>query len=475
MVEPYFVGGQAGAGKTRKLMEAAPAYWDFHASNEHQSLLALALMHGARKQLDSTLRKFCPSLPVTVSTIHSFALKTANRWRRSCGLTYPISVCDISCGLAQANGRTYATHDEILELACDLLQSPTVRETIAHSHPVVIVDEFQDCKGNTLKVVQALGQTSRLLLAADDFQLLFNPEDGCPAMDWVDDLKQRSAIKYETLDRSRRTEVPGILLAADCLRNASAASQRTVPVYCGYKPEMVAVRLVQRFTGWNGASKIGDGTCALITLSEDDPAMRTLLDSFKRQLARASRRQVSWIREGSEAEELAGVLKELEVNPETPAETISTFEKSPLGGFASGIARDVARHAKLRGLPSISHGLVIEFARVAVHNARAFTKTAPKFRILTVHGAKNREFDHVFILWSYKRLGWPKEQQRRLLYNAVTRAKIDCTVLFLGDVKSAQADPVLRLLGPADAAFEQSWTRGRTSNPGKRDAKRSSN
>jgi superfamily I DNA/RNA helicase len=47
---------------------------------------------------------------------------------------------------------------------------------------------------------------------------------------------------------------------------------------------------------------------------------------------------------------------------------------------------------------------------------------------MTVHGAKNREFDNVIVLWPAA-VGGSDDQKRRLLYNAVTRAKDRCVVL----------------------------------------------
>jgi superfamily I DNA/RNA helicase len=45
-----------------------------------------------------------------------------------------------------------------------------------------------------------------------------------------------------------------------------------------------------------------------------------------------------------------------------------------------------------------------------------------------VHGAKNREFDNVVVLWPAA-IGGDDEQRRRLLYNAVTRAKSRCLIV----------------------------------------------
>jgi superfamily I DNA/RNA helicase len=52
----------------------------------------------------------------------------------------------------------------------------------------------------------------------------------------------------------------------------------------------------------------------------------------------------------------------------------------------------------------------------------------PGIRLLTVHGAKNREFDLVLVLWPAA-IGGDEIQKRRLLYNAITRAKGQCLVL----------------------------------------------
>jgi superfamily I DNA/RNA helicase len=47
---------------------------------------------------------------------------------------------------------------------------------------------------------------------------------------------------------------------------------------------------------------------------------------------------------------------------------------------------------------------------------------------MTAHGAKNREFDFVVVLWAASITG-SDDQKRRLLYNAITRAKSRCLIL----------------------------------------------
>jgi superfamily I DNA/RNA helicase len=457
MVQPFFVGGEAGAGKTRRLMDEAISLGSQLLSSSHQSALAMVVMHGARRQLQLTLSRFCPKLPVTITTIHSFALKITNRWRRCLGLSFPIVICESSFSLGQLNGRTLATFDEVIAMACTLLESTTVRNTLAATHPIVLVDEFQDCVGSTLQFVQALGNSSKLLLGADHFQLLHEGNQGCPAVDWVGQLRHQAQIQYQELTGCKRTDQTSILQAARALRDNVKAAQPTVPVYCGYQPGQVAYRIVERFLSWGKNNQISNGTCALIALSMDDSQLPKLLESFKGQLAKKTRRQVNWCQSISEKQNLEELIAELGISPTTVSRETWLAKDSIVSRSAATVSDDVVRFCKLRGISPIPGELVLQFARLAVHNARAFARSSPRFQILTVHGAKNREFDHVFIFWGYKKAGWSVEEQRRLLYNAVTRARVDCTVLFLGSPEQALNDPVVGLIGPALPALNPEW------------------
>ena len=47
---------------------------------------------------------------------------------------------------------------------------------------------------------------------------------------------------------------------------------------------------------------------------------------------------------------------------------------------------------------------------------------------MTIYQAKNREFDSVVVLWPY-RISGSIDRKRRLLYNAITRAKRRAVVI----------------------------------------------
>ncbi len=47
---------------------------------------------------------------------------------------------------------------------------------------------------------------------------------------------------------------------------------------------------------------------------------------------------------------------------------------------------------------------------------------------MTVHQAKNREFDRVALIWPYQVTAEP-DDRRRIFYNAITRARTSCLVI----------------------------------------------
>ena len=60
------------------------------------------------------------------------------------------------------------------------------------------------------------------------------------------------------------------------------------------------------------------------------------------------------------------------------------------------------------------------------------------FHYFELHQAKNRQFDHVIILWPH---GVPGGDQlkARLLYNGITRARVSCRVFVRAEALLQQA------------------------------------
>lgn len=131
-------------------------------------------------------------------------------------------------------------------------------------------------------------------------------------------------------------------------------------------------------------------------------------------------------------------------------------DDNPLG---RRVARQVRRFARLKGLSEIDHAVAAHFIEKAVHNSRAFGPRLATRVVTTVHGAKNQEFDHVFVLWPHQLPG-SKEQQRRLLYNVITRARKTCILLVQGREERVRNDQVLSLLGCPTPVFQDRSSAG---------------
>jgi superfamily I DNA/RNA helicase len=68
--------------------------------------------------------------------------------------------------------------------------------------------------------------------------------------------------------------------------------------------------------------------------------------------------------------------------------------------------------------------------KAALHRAYSYRRPMG-IPVTSIHGAKNRQFRHVIVLWPHAVHG-DAIQQRRLLYNAITRAQESCAVFVRG-------------------------------------------
>ncbi|WP_245820602.1 ATP-binding domain-containing protein [Flavimaricola marinus] len=103
------------------------------------------------------------------------------------------------------------------------------------------------------------------------------------------------------------------------------------------------------------------------------------------------------------------------------------------------VDRRVRRLHRVTGQSEFEKAQLDSFISDAVRtNTRlGFTKSA-KIKAMSIHAAKNREFDRVIVLWPQSATGGD-EHKRRLLYNAMTRAKSYCTIVVLGTGRTTAA------------------------------------
>ncbi|MBZ5676009.1 MAG: ATP-dependent helicase [Acidobacteriia bacterium] len=450
MISPVFITGQAGTGRTTRLMDLTGEYGSRLVAHEYQRILAMTLMHGARRRVEASLDKHeqCRTLRRSVSTIDSFALSLVNRWRSSLGIALPIDASQQSGSpRVEKHFRTHTHFADIVQLALQVLTRVDARKYVSDTYPVILVDEFQDVHGDRLAFIQTLAVLSQLLLAADAFQLLDTNIVGCPAIEWIAELEGRGEVIVENLIKPRRTANPQILEAARCLREKRQGGP-AVPVFFGAEAQ-IAFRIVDHLV-FNWYAPRWTGTCAIIS-----PVRSGLIDrvlaSIDSQLRKRNFQPIHWTQNTSEDHDEVAILEALGLKIQNqPSEGAWVPRQLQKDARAIEITKQVQQFAKLRGLTTIPCDLVALFARKYAHTHRSYGHASSWRVATTVHGAKNREFDHVFVLWPYN-VRSDQEQQRRLLYNAVTRAKKEC-IIFSGKRESvARADEVLSLLGPVQS------------------------
>ncbi len=431
------VQGQAGTGKTTRLIDVAREQAPLLVVSPSQTALAITRMHGARRRLHLKLSEGLAGRRFTVTTIDAFALSIVNRWRTVLGYTQPVVPVRYEPSSSPTLFGTELSFASICRAASNLLKSPTVARLVGYSHPLIVIDEFQDCQGELLDFVAALAPVTTLLLAADDFQFLDGDSPGCPATDWAKRNITSVAEQITQLNTVHRTSNPRIMAAARALRSNVPAASRTVPVYSLASAALIAWRIIERMVfgrpRWHGAT-------ALICPSHD-PLVDKVLASCDSQLRKRNCSPLEWDVRCSAEENAKAIL---------PGSSVARWGQPGIEAARDQVLARAARFARLKGITAPSDVIVARHAEMVAHERTAYRPTLGPRLVTTIHGAKNLEFDNVFVLWPY-RLPPGSEIQRRLLYNAITRAKQNCTVLVLGKPSRVQACPVLSLLGPAQA------------------------
>ncbi len=448
MGEIYAVVGQAGTGKTTWLMERASELAPRFLTAKHHRMLAITRMHGSRRRLQLKILDSCSAIPCSITTIDGFALFLINRWRRSLGYKKLIQPVDEDTAFSDTIFGTEVGFSHILEASTNLLGSQTVKAVISESYPLVMIDEFQDCHGPLLDFIKALSNCSALILAADEFQLLDSNVDGCPAVEWLQTVMNQSCNLCTLMTTCYRTSVQGILNAAQCIRQNTVADSETIPVICCPNYGPAAFKIIEALV-YNAS--VWQGSTALLCPSYDD-FVQQVLSSCDSQLQKKNLTPISWFYEFAVQEERKQLYECLGLEKQ---DRCSGGWNAPTGSLipvASQVVARTQRFSRLRGIQDIPYGVVARHVDMVVHERRAYCGHSPKRVVTTVHGAKNREFDNVIIVWPYT-VPSDTEQKRRLLYNAITRSKKNCMLLVRGDLKRAINDPVLSLLGPAKPAF----------------------
>ncbi len=404
------VEGSAGCGKTYRLIELLGHELQNAPLLEGQRVLALTYMHGARRRLADRLTNVAVIRHrFDCVTIDSFAWRLLNRWR----------------ALAQ---RLHGAVPESFDARCDragaLLERPEVCAWVAASFPIIVIDEAQDLGLERLRMVRALATRARLLVAADEFQCLDSALRPNPLVTWM-----REACVPEVLTLVHRTHVPALLTGAACVRSGTPLPPGPRLVIRPAQGVAMAAANVANAIAWREG-----GDVAVITPSLQGTFVSDVVERVSRQACGTQGNgpyPIHW--EQSDHNEQATIMQTLDLLPiASTAETIARLERLSPAGFVKGLVTWVRYQVRATGRTQFQsadiEGLIER--ELALRRLRT-VRDHYLFRAMTVQQAKNREFAGVVVIWPFQ-VGGDAEHRRRLLYNALTRARRWCTIVVQG-------------------------------------------
>lgn len=399
--------GAAGCGKTYQLMARLSSTLERQPLRDGQKILALTFMHGSRRRLDERLANIARlNRRYDCSTLDSFAWRIVCRWKAL--LVYMgEEVPDVGA------------YERVCELASVLIARSEVARWVASTFPVVVVDEAQDLTPNRLAIIQGLEPFVELLVASDEFQCLVEDLRPNVACQWL-----ATAGNEILLEQPQRTHDQHLLAAARAVRTGQA------PVSAG-KFKVIATpnagmagAWISNAISWNRAGN----RVAIIT-----PTMGTFASQVQQWVESRPTKQQNGphrvILEQSEAERVKSVIDALTLpGHATLAEAHMLIADQP-PAIKLGFSNHLDKQRRTRGQTVFSREeMEAAILQVFANQRRYAGHDGPGNRLITVHGAKNREFDLVLVLWPAA-IGGDEIQKRRLLYNAITRAKSQCLVL----------------------------------------------
>lgn len=408
--------GAAGTGKTYRLINTVAEHLAASPLQPHQRVLALTFMHGSRRRLEERFRTV-PALRdcAMCMTIDSLANAVWQRWR----------------SLAAKLGARIGDFDQTCDACGQLLERPEVAAWVAQSSPVVVVDEAQELKAERLRILKALVGHVSLFVAADEFQCLDDTLDTRPFMDWF----QTGRITPLTV--VHRTNQQGLLNAGVALRalqTPQAGQGLTISYeFRNVMPFKIAAALHR-----------ARGTRALIYASGGRAWTEELIGRLAQGMASPAFGNIPPLR-----------LVQEQRPQDDVARTCAVFgEQGPIG-----VERAVASLGQIADppgwLPLVQSALLKEHRcqgkadwqqaelislierKAAQHRAYGYERVSG-IPVMSIHQAKNRQFENVVLLWPP---GVPGDgaQKARLLYNGITRAQQNCRVFVRTQDLLAQA------------------------------------
>jgi hypothetical protein len=412
-----FTGG-AGCGKTYQLMQSLSVHLESEPLKDGQKVLALTFMHGSRRRLEERLGQLRVLRGRTdCSTIDSFAWRLVRRWRSLA----------VALGYVGIEANQY---EHVCDAAAALLQIKEVCGWVAATFPVLLVDEAQDLTAFRLRLVEGLAMRLQVFAAADEFQCLDEELRPNPACSWLSQV-----CLAEELVLPKRTKVGELLDAAAAIRGGySAKSGKLFKVELTPKPQLAGAWLSGNMRWYGGGKSVAVITPAMGTFAK----AAVTWTASNRTTKGAGPYAIFW--EESEAKAASSFLAGLALQAVNDIPSVAAVLS---GAGDPRAARDVAEwmnvQKRARSKVTFSKEEICRAIEQGFAQRRRIGRSGVQgWRGMTVHGAKNREFDNVIVLWPAAIAG-SDDQKRRLLYNAITRARERCLVLVQAKTALTQA------------------------------------
>lgn len=421
--------GQAGTGKTYSLMEILSKIIPQREWLKFETILALTYMHGSRKRLESNLKFVKTNFKVRYecSTIDSFALTILNRFRSHYNILKAIRPNEV---VSETKFECFMNLEMIREKTVKLLQFESVRKFISNSYPYIIIDEFQDCTGTYLDIVKQLSHSTNIFIASDQFQQLLDPED-LEGIKWITE----NEFEHYDLNSSgvKRTTNNRILLSATCLRTNVLTAGPKINIFPCPGGKRGSFPLAEYQLKANIHYNIAYGNIAIISPTQNSEFVRQLLKS----LSKPYTYKKAPFKTIGPYNHLVGTYDYLDIDaliedlPKIPITKSALKELKRKNEFVLNRCVDkLLKRISIRNLQEISYDEFYYVLKQMAHTYENFYRRENRAKIIftTIHGAKNREFDNVIVLWPYN---VPNDllQKRKLLYNAITRAKRNVIVI----------------------------------------------
>jgi superfamily I DNA/RNA helicase len=420
--------GQAGTGKTYSLIQLLTQILPQREWLKYEAVLALTFMHGSRKRLESNLQFVKNDFKVKCecSTIDSFALSVVNRFRSYLNLNKPISV-SFNGSDFESEFEIQLTLDSIHKSTINLFKYESVKAFISNTYPYIIIDEFQDCSGTLLEIVKLLTSSIYILIAADPFQELSDTEES-EGMKWL--LENYFEIIDLDSEGVKRTKNTRILNTATCLRKGENIKGEKIYI------TPAAKALASYFLKTNIYYNLCKGNIAIISPTMNSNFVKNAIDSLSTTYTfkKGSKNEGKTIGPYNNllgSDNYAKVEEILKDIPSRPLNKSDLNELKAKNNFV--ISRCCAKSFKkmsLRNVEEIPYDDFVYTVNHVIHTYNNFYQNEKKSKltITTIKSAKNQEFDTVIILWPYEVAG-SLLYKRKLLYNAVTRAKINAIII----------------------------------------------